>query len=259
MIKSKLIYTKLIENKSIAKNIYRMILKIPSGEDAFERTIPGQFINIYLEHKDSLLPRPISICMVKGDEIYLVYKAVGKGTERMALIRAGEKVKISTPMGNGFTCMPNKKVLLIAGGAGIPPMVALALKLKQLNCQVTGILGFKDESFLVRDMEECCDEVFVAMEERADGFKGNIVELLKEGNYTGEECFACGPKAMLKEVNSYCESKDITLQVSLEERMGCGYGACLGCAITINSPEPLKLRVCKDGPVFRGSQVAWDE
>ena len=248
-----------MKNRVITGDVYRMILKIPAGETAFESTNPGQFVNVYLEQKDTLLPRPISICLVKNDEIHLVYKVVGKGTERMALIKEGEKVRISTPLGNGYSCPSNKRVLLVAGGAGIPPMVALAMKLKNSNCHVVGLLGYRDDSFLVTDMEDCCDQVFVAMEGSTEGFKGNIVQLLQAGNYTAEECFACGPKAMLKEVNNYCALKGIPLQVSLEERMGCGYGACVGCAVTINDPLPVKRRVCKDGPVFLGSQVVWDE
>lgn len=259
MNKSKIIYTELTSNELIAEEIYRMILKVPTGESAFQNINPGQFVNVYLEQKDTLLPRPISICAVIENEVHLVYKVVGKGTERMALIKKGEKVRISTPLGNGYCCPSNKRILLVAGGTGIPSMVTLATRLKELNCHVTALMGYKDEKFLVADMEKCCDEIFVAMEEGTQEFKGNIVQLLLEGNYTADECFACGPKEMLKEVNNYCALKNIELQVSLEERMGCGYGVCLGCAITIKDPDPIRRRVCKDGPVFLGKQVVWDE
>lgn len=259
MSEQKIIYMELLENEKIANNIYRMVLKIPLSEIAFQNIIPGQFINIYLEQKDTLLPRPISICRVKKGELHLVYKVVGKGTQRLMQIKVGERVKISTPLGNGYSCSLNKKALIVAGGTGIPPMLGLAIRLKELNCHVTALLGYKDESFLFEDLKACCDDVFIAMEEGHQGFKGNVVDLFKSGNYMVDECFACGPKGMLKEVDSFCSLENISLQVSLEERMGCGYGACLGCVVTINDPQPVKKRVCKDGPVFIGRQVLWDE
>ena len=259
MSKSKVIYVPLVKNENIARDIYRMVLKIPKEEPAFRNTIPGQFVNVYLDEKDTLLPRPISICDVKDEELHLVYKVVGKGTQRMMTIKEGELVRITGPLGNGYSCPTNKRVLLIAGGTGIPSMVALAKRLKLLNCHVTSLLGYRDECFLVQDMNECCHEAFLAMETGDQGFKGNVVELLKSADTKVDFCYACGPKPMLKDVSEYCAYKNIELQVSLEERMGCGYGACLGCAVTINDPGPVKKRVCKDGPVFIGSQVVWDE
>jgi dihydroorotate dehydrogenase electron transfer subunit len=259
MTKSRIISAELLENENIAEGIYRMVLQIPPQEADFKSMNPGQFVNVYLEDRDTLLPRPISICMVKDDELHLIYKVVGKGTERMAQIKEGTQVRITTPLGNGYLCTPNKKVLLIAGGTGIPPMVALATRLKAINCRVTALLGYREEKFLTQDMKSCCDEIFFAMETENQDYQGNIVQLLQQGNYTAEECFACGPKGMLKEVNEYCLLKGMNLQVSLEERMGCGYGACLGCTVTIKDPDPVKRRVCKDGPVFSGNKVVWDE
>lgn len=259
MKKSKIISTILIKNEAIALEVYRMILKLPEGEEGFKNMNPGQFVNVYLKEKDSLLPRPISICMLKDNEVHLVYKVVGKGTKRMAEIEEGQVVRISTPLGNGYNCPSNKEVLLVGGGAGIPPMLALAIKLKELKCQVRVLLGYKDQCFLLEEMRACCDEVIIAMETENENFHGNIVQCLSHGSYMAEEAFACGPKAMLREVNHYCSLKDIDLQVSLEERMGCGYGACWGCAVTIDDGSATKKRVCKDGPVFIGSQVVWDE
>lgn len=259
MCKSKIIYAALLRNEKIARDIYRMILKIPQGESAFEKAVPGQFVNVYLDEKDTLLPRPISICETKNRELHLVYKVVGKGTQRMKNIKKGDQVRITTPLGNGYYCPTNRRVLLIAGGTGIPSMVALSTRLKLLNCHVISLLGYRDECFLVQDMNACCDEVFLAMETGNEGYKGNVVDLLKTTDFKAEVCFACGPKPMLEEVSKYCDSKNIELQVSLEERMGCGFGACMGCAVTINDPEPMKKRVCKDGPVFLGRQVVWDE
>lgn len=259
MSKSKIIYAPLLNNENIAQDIYRMVLDISHEASLFQKIVPGQFVNVYLDDKDTLLPRPISICELKKDELHLVYKVVGKGTRRMMDIKEGQEVKISTPLGNGYSCPTDKRVLLIGGGTGIPSMVALASRLKRLNCHVTAFLGFRDQDFLAQDMNECCDNVFLAMETGEQGFKGNVVDLLKSANLEVDQCFACGPKAMLKEVSKYCASKNIDLQVSLEERMGCGYGACLGCAVTINDPGPVNKRVCKDGPVFLGSQVVWDD
>lgn len=259
MTKSKIIHAPLLRNENIAQDVYRMVLQIAQEIQGFRDFIPGQFVNVYLKEKDTLLPRPISICEIKNDQLHLVYKCVGLGSQRMAEIKKGERVRISTPLGNGYSCPTNKKVLLIAGGTGIPSMVALASKLKQLNCHVTALLGYRDQGFLVQDMNRCCHDVFVAMETGQKAFKGNVIELLRENKLEADLCFACGPKAMLREVSRYCASKNIEVQVSLEERMACGYGACLGCAITINDPEPINKRVCKDGPVFLGSQVVWDE
>ncbi len=259
MDKSKIIYASLLSNDNIAQDIYRMVLDISHEISSFQNMVPGQFVNLYLDEKDTLLPRPISICELSKGKLHLVYKVVGIGTQRMMKMKNSQQIRISTPLGNGYSCPTDKRVLLIGGGTGIPSMVALASRLRQLNCEITALLGFRNQDFLVQDMNECCDNVFLAMETGERGFRGNVIELLKSTNLDFDQCFACGPKIMLKEVNNYCASKNIDLQVSLEERMGCGYGACLGCVVTINDPEPVNKRVCKDGPVFQGSQVVWDE
>ena len=246
-------------NTGIAAGIFEMRIKA-GGIDDF---IPGQFINIYLDDKSMLLPRPISISEADDNSLTIVYKIVGKGTGCLSGYGAGSRVKISSPLGNGYSLRENYaggKTALVAGGVGIPPMIGLARELKKRGAEVYAFLGFQSETFLVEKLKPLCADVSIATDDGSAGFHGNVVELLGSGGAIYDEYFACGPKVMLKALCGYIEKVERNVQVSMEERMGCGYGACVGCTCKITEENRIKRkRVCIDGPVFSGKDVVWDE
>ena len=241
-----------------AGGIYEMVIKT----DVCKDFIAGQFINIYLNDRSMLLPRPISISEASAENVTIVYRTVGKGTELLAAYSAGERVRMSSPLGNGFSLKEDysgKHLALVAGGIGLPPMIGLAGVLKKRNASVNVFLGFQSEVFLTAKFEQtaCC--LSFSTEDGSAGFHGNVVELLMENNSIYDEYFACGPRGMLKALCDYTAKTERGVQVSLEERMGCGYGACLGCSCDVKEgAKAVKKSVCKHGPVFAGNEVAWD-
>lgn len=267
----KILKGKIICNKKIANDIYEM--KIESGEIGEIKA--GQFVNIYLDDKSLLLPRPISICDTNEKSLTIVYKVVGKGTNLLSKYKIDDDVRLSTPLGNGYfiegiACggkiddYKGKKVAVVGGGIGVPPMVLLAKKLKEKGAEVIAAVGFQEEPFLIEELKNICSEVYIATDNGAVGFKGNAVQMIKEKNIIVDEVFSCGPKVMLRALSDFCESKNILCQVSLEERMGCGYGACVGCTckVKVKTDKGIEIQqkgVCKHGPVFFGQEVAWDE
>jgi dihydroorotate dehydrogenase electron transfer subunit len=266
----KVLIGKVIENIEIAKDVFKLHI-----EAAFGQVKAGQFINIYLDDKSMLLPRPISICMAEQDAITIVYRIAGNGTRVLAKYATDSAIRISTPLGNGYFIegiefggkineYSGKKVAVVGGGIGVPPMVLLAKKLQEKGAEVTAIVGFQAEPFLLEELKEYCDKIFVATDNGRVGFHGNAVQLIKNEDIIAEEFFSCGPKVMLKALSQHCEESKIPCQVSLEERMGCGYGACVGCTCKVkvkteNGVEIQQRGVCKHGPVFFGEEVAWDE
>lgn len=284
--KKKIVYANIIENIKIAEDIYQMNLEAPEVTTCARA---GQFVNVYLNNNAMLLPRPISICQLKDDIITLVYGVVGQGTRELSTYRADDKIKISTANGNGFDleAMANHfaenivgskvpTVVLAAGGIGVPPMVELAKAIRKYQTnkiKLVAVIGFREESFLEKELAAICDEIHVATDKGTVGFHGNIVDLLTAQKIIGDYYFSCGPKVMLKALTAHCMNqkmegspKGTPIQVSMEERMGCGYGACVGCTCKIkghdsvtNENHLVQKKVCKDGPVFLGSEVAFDE
>ena len=257
--KKKLITGTVIYNHMISDGVYQMII-VASDMGKF---IPGQFINIYLNDKSMLLPRPISISEADDESVTIVYKVVGKGTGCLSGYKKNETVRISSPLGNGFDLggsYKGRKAALVAGGIGIPPMIGLAGSLKKSGAEVYAFLGFQSDVFLTEEFNALCADVFTATDNGSFGFHGNVVELLKNSGTVYDAYFACGPKAMLKALCQYTAKVERNVQVSMEERMGCGYGACVGCACKIREVSGVKRkRVCIDGPVFNGRDVVWDE
>jgi 2-polyprenylphenol hydroxylase and related flavodoxin oxidoreductases len=279
--KAGILTAKILENHEISDGIYRMVLYYGPETAGVE---PGQFVNLYLGDKSMLLPRPISICLAEDEKITLVYRVVGKGTEVLSRCQAGTDIAVSTPLGHGYdleavfnalneTNGETRTIAFVAGGLGIPPMVQLARTIKirssmsatskESKVRLISLLGFQKESFLT-DALTCCDDIFVATESGDEGYHGNVLEMMKIKNIKADYYLSCGPKPMLKALAAYCADADKPLQVSLEERMGCGYGACVGCTCKTRSMEDdtmkYKLKkVCKDGPVFFGHEVAWDD
>lgn len=255
--------------KLLAKDIYKMTIDGEALAGICARAKAGQFINIYLRDKSTLLPRPISICKIDKRSLDIVFKVVGKGTKALSMYGAGDEIRISNGLGNGFITVGNneksgdehiKKAVLVGGGVGIPPLIQLAKELKAVGTGVTAVFGFQEELYLVEEMKKYCKHVYVATESGSSGFQGNVVQLIKEMGILGDEFYSCGPKPMLKALAEYCQQIQVPIQVSLEERMGCGYGACVGCTCKILAGENIVQKaVCKDGPVFMGSEVVWNE
>ena len=234
------------ENTQIAPSTFRMILE----GDTSEIQKPGQFVNIRLE--GFFLRRPISVCDREGSLLTIIYKTVGKGTAAMAEMKAGQTLSLLTGLGNGYdTDDSGDTPLLIGGGAGVPPMYLLARKLLKEGKTVTAILGFntKDEKFYEEEFQKIGAQVIVTTVDGSYGTKGFVTDAFPE---TYSYVYTCGPEPMLKAV--YQKAKDG--QFSFEERMGCGFGACMGCSCkTITGYK----RICKDGPVLRKEEILWED
>ena len=254
--------TGLIEsNDLIAKDIYSMTLKLPNIAGLVER--PGQFVNLYPKEKHTILPRPISICEVDEGQgtIRIIYAVVGDGTDQFSKLLQGDSLVISGPIGNGFDLSADhKEHLLVGGGVGVPPLLELA---KRLQGNLTVILGFRDEPILVEDFEKLGARVYIATESGRVGHKGNVLGVLKGKNIKAEMVYSCGPKPMLKALVAWCEEQAIPAQVSLEERMACGIGVCVGCVCKQKDETDEDgwsyKKTCTDGPVFMASEVIWDD
>ena len=239
------IYT-IISNREIAKNTYEMILEGNTGAI----TAPGQFINIQLD--GFYLRRPISICDYDDKTITIIYKVVGKGTEKMAEMLKGEKLDVLVGLGNGFdTSLSGDTPLVIGGGAGVPPMFNLAKKLIAEGKKPTAILGFNEECevFYKEEFEKIGANVLVATVDGSVGEKGFVTDVMKNLDYT--YFYTCGPEPMLKAIYNTSKTSG---QLSFEERMGCGFGACMGCSCKTKSGNK---RICKDGPVLKKEEIVW--
>ncbi len=236
----------LEQNKKIAKNTYEWIL---SG-DISHITAPGQFVNIKLD--GFYLRRPISVCDAENGRLTLIFKVVGEGTEVMAAMEAGEKLDILTGLGNGYkTENSGDRPLLLGGGAGVPPMYMLAKKLIAEGKKPTVILGFgaADEIFYKEEFEAIGARVIVATADGSAGVKGFVTDAMESGSYT--YFYTCGPEPMLKAV---CDKSETSGELSFEERMGCGFGACMGCTCKTKYGNK---RICRDGPVLVKEEIIW--
>lgn len=243
----------ITDNSMLAEDIYSMWLEIMDIADAAK---PGQFVSLYCNDGSRLLPRPISICEIDREKgaIRLVYRIAGKGTKEIAMMKPQDTIEVMGPIGNGFT-LEGKKALLIGGGIGIPPMLELA---KQLDCEKQIVLGYRDISFLDKEFLPY-GNVYISTEDGSRGTKGNVLDAIREHQLRADLIFACGPIPMLRGVQTYAMEKGIKAQLSLEERMACGIGACLGCVCkskeTDHHSNVKNKRICKDGPVFYAQEV----
>ena len=232
-----------------------MVLSFPRGA---KEAKTGQFIAMYCEDGTKLLPRPISICGIDAEKgtLRVVYRIAGEGTRLFSEMREGDSLEVLGPLGNGFT-MKEEKAIIVGGGIGIPPMLELA---KQLSCEKTVVLGYRDELFLKDEFESYAD-VAVATEDGSCGTKGTVIDAIKEAGVDGKVIYACGPMPMLKALAEYAEAHDMEAQISLEERMACGIGACLGCICKTKKKDHHtnvnNQRICKDGPVFDAKEVVF--
>lgn len=216
----------------------------------------GQFVEVYPDNGVNLLSRPISICEIDKNEgtLRLVFQIVGKGTKLFSQLKPNDEIRLLGPCGNGYT-LGEGKAILVGGGIGVPPLLETC---KQLKGEKIVVLGFRSGSFLVDEFEKLGAKVYVATDDGSVGFKGNVVDLLKAENITGDMIYSCGPKIMLKFLSMYAADNNIPCQVSMEERMACGIGACVGCVVQIKDGDSWTYKkVCKDGPVFDSKEVCW--
>ena len=236
----------VVKNTALTNVVYKMVL---SG-DTSAITAPGQFINIKLE--GMFLRRPISIYDWEDETITIIYKVVGQGTEAMANIKEGEKLDCLVGLGNGFdTSLSGEKPVLIGGGVGIPPMYGLLKKLIKEGKKPSVILGFntKDEVFEEEEFSALCDAVYVTTVDGSYGTRGFVTDVLKDLDYT--YFYTCGPMPMFNAIEKVARGSG---QFSFEERMGCGFGACMGCTCKTKYGNK---RICKDGPVLVREEIIW--
>lgn len=233
-------------NIKLTESIYEMVL---IGNTS-SITAPGQFINIKLD--GFYLRRPISICDYSDDSITIIYKVVGDGTEAMSKMNVGEKLDVLCGLGNGFdTSKSSDKPVLIGGGVGVPPMYNLCKKLIDEGKKVTVILGFnkKDEIFYEEEFKKLGADVKVTTVDGSYGIKGFVTDALKDTDYS--YFYTCGPMPMFKAIEATATTSG---QYSFEERMGCGFGACMGCSCKTKYGNK---RICKDGPVLQREEIIW--
>lgn len=243
----------IIRQDNIATDIYSMVL---SAAEIAAQAKPGQFIDLYSADGSRLLPRPISICEIdrQAGTLRIVYRIAGKGTKEFSTLTSEHTVDILGPLGNGFT-PEGKKAILIGGGIGIPPMLELA---KELDCEKSIVLGYRDEEFLSEEFKTYGD-VYMSSDNGTFGVKGTVLDAIREYGIKGDIIYACGPTPMLKALQTYALEHGITAQLSLEEKMACGVGACLACVCKSKEIDDHSKvhnkRVCKDGPVFYAGEV----
>lgn len=245
----------IISQEKIASDVYSMWLTASFAKDVK----PGQFISLYSGDGSRVLPRPISICEVdrQAGTLRIVYRVAGKGTDEFCKMKAGEQIEILGPLGNGFPLgeARGKRVFLIGGGIGIPPMVQTA---KETEAEVTVISGYRDEVFLTEELRTH-GELYLATEDGSAGTKGNVLDAIRENRLEADIIFACGPTPMLRALKAYAEEKNIVCYISMEEKMACGIGACLACVCRSKEVDEHSQvhnkRICKDGPVFLASEV----
>ena len=236
----------IVENISLTENVFKMVLR----GDVSDITAPGQFVNIKLD--GLYLRRPISVCDVSADTLTIIYKAVGKGTRKMSEMKEG-MLDILTGLGNGYDLsVAGECPVLLGGGVGVPPMYLLARKLIEQGKKVRVILGFntKSEVFYEEEFKALGADVTVTTVDGSYGTKGFVTDALKTMEYT--YFYTCGPEPMLKAVYAASVTSG---QMSFEKRMGCGFGACMGCSCkTITGYK----RICKEGPVMRKEEILWE-
>lgn len=260
MPERKIEQAEVLRQEQIAPGIYDLLVKT----NAAEKAVCGQFVSLYCHDKTKLLPRPISICGIDRNRgtLRLVYRVTGRGTgtDELAGLQAKDRVRLLGPLGNGFPVVGDSP-LLIGGGIGVPPMLELAKELKKTKKteKISVVLGYRDSRLFLKDEFEAYAKVFVATDDGSVGTKGTVIDAVKEHAVEADVIYACGPKPMLRAVKEYAQEQKILCYVSMEERMACGVGACLGCVCQTTGTDThshvKNARVCKDGPVFLAQEV----
>jgi len=249
----------VVSQEQLADGIFSLWLKTEASQTAK----PGQFISMYTNDGSKLLPRPISICEIDKEEglLRMVYRVTGEntGTEQFSKLVAGDTVPVIGPLGNGFPLekCEGKKVFLMGGGIGVPPILELA---KQMQCEKKQIVvGYRDSQTFLKEQFEANGELYISTEDGSIGTKGNVMHAIAENKLEADVIMACGPTPMLRAIKNYAESNGIECYISLEERMACGIGACLACVCKSKEKDHHSnvhnKRICKDGPVFLSTEV----
>ena len=236
----------ITENTKIAKDVFKMRL----AGDTSGITGAGQFVNIKID--GFFLRRPISVCDFNENELLIIYKVVGKGTDRMSGLEAGQKLDLLTGLGNGYDLtVKTDKPVLIGGGVGVPPLYKLAKELKKQGKTVSVILGFnsKEEIFFEKEFKEIADRVLVCTADGTYGVKGFVTDALCDVDY--DYFFTCGPEPMFRALEKTVKTSG---QFSFEQRMGCGFGACMGCTCKTLTGNK---RICREGPVLFREEIIW--
>lgn len=251
---------KVIRNEELAPNIFSIWIESKFATSAK----PGQFVGVFPKNESTLLPRPISICEVNENRtaLRLVYRIVGKGTSELSNIKSDTEIYLLGTLGNGYDIekAKGKHALLLAGGIGIPPMVELAKALEKVKpSEVSIVVGFRNnETFLLKELEKYGD-LYIASEDGSIGVKGNVLDAVKYNKLNADIIYSCGPMPMLRAIKGYAEKMNIEAYISLEERMACGVGACLGCVCKTKDIDHhshvYNTRICTDGPVFEAKEV----
>lgn len=256
----------VLDSRLLAPDIWSLELGYAPGE-APEEVRPGQFAGIYPAAGDLLLMRPISICRWDSGRSALrfVYRAAGKGTRSFTGLQPGQQVQMLGILGNGYDldALRGKRVVLLGGGIGVPPMLELAAALQadapEAGTQVTAVLGYRDRNLFLKEETEKYAKVLVATEDGSAGTKGNVLDAVRENGIEADVLCACGPLPMLRAVKRYAQEKQIPAFLSLEERMACGIGVCLGCVTKTTGKDAHSqvdnARVCVEGPVFAAEDV----
>ena len=238
-------------NEKIAKDIYRIVLECESKQHGIKN--PGQFVNIKID--GFFLRRPVSVCDWDDKTLTLIYKTVGKGTYAMSGYEKGKVIKVLSPLGNGFEISDTegKKVLTVGGGVGVPPMYGLCSALVKKGAHVVAVNGFNiaEEVFYTEEFEALGIETKLVTADGSAGEKGLVTDVLKDIGF--DYFYACGPDGMLKALDSSIDPA-IEGQMSFEERMGCGFGACMGCSCMTKYGSK---RICREGPVLRREEIIW--
>lgn len=244
----------IIRQEEIATDIYSMWLhidKIP------QQACAGQFLGVYSRDGSRLLPRPISICEIDKEDqaVRIVYRIAGKGTKEFSYMRTGMPLNVIGPLGTGFP-LKKKKAFLIGGGIGIPPILQLA---KDLDCEKQIILGYQNKEIFLSPQFRQYGAVYIATQDGSIGIKGTVLDAIFAHQLSAEVIYACGPLPMLKALKTYAAKEGIECWISLEERMACGVGACLGCVCkSVQKDAHTKVknkRICTEGPVFLAEEV----
>lgn len=234
------------QNKKLTENVYRIML---TGNITAIKA-PGQFVNLLID--GCYLRRPLSVCDVAGDTLTLIYKVVGEGTKKLSEYSKGEKIDTLVGLGNGYDLsMCGSKPLLVGGGVGVPPMYLLAKMLIEKGVKPTVILGFntKSEVFYEKEFMALGIDVYVTTADGSYGKKGFVTDVMKNLEYT--YFYTCGPLPMFQAIEKIAEGSG---EYSFEERMGCGFGACMGCSCKTKYGNK---RICKDGPVLKREEIVW--
>lgn len=247
----------VVGQECLTEGIYSLVIE----NEGAKYVNPGQFAGVYPSAKDTLLMRPISICETDEEKgtMRLVYRVAGKGTKEFSSLKEGDKVKLLVNLGNGFPVedMNKKCVVLMGGGIGIPPMLGVAKALK--DSEVHAFLGYRNNDTFLADDFKKASNVHIASEDGSIGTKGNVIDALKETGIKPDVIMACGPMPMLRAIKNYAKDNGITAYISLEERMACGIGACLGCVCKTTKKDEHShvnnTRICTEGPVFNAEEV----